>query len=132
MGRGISTPHYHGANVGKIRRIPTIGLDYCYPDGYKKDDEGAGLTILVCRQFESGATLCMRVPRKGTAFEGVVAKVLEWIGEMGYQEIILKCDKESSAVQVQNAIMEKRKDLVEIQSKRLKRIFRVLKINATI
>ena len=114
QGRGIATPHAARDKLRRVHEVPIIGMDYGFPEGNPRDKaqgdpgEKSGLTILVLKDDRSGSVLCTAVPKKGTTFSGVVKKIAEWIDELGYPKVILKCDQEPSILQVQREVQEKR------------------------
>ena len=56
----------------------------------------------------------MVVPRKGSAYKGVVKRVCEWIDGTGYPEVVLKCDKEGAIKQLQNDVQRMRAGRITI------------------
>ena len=103
QGRGICSPHRCRDKIKQIHETPTIVMDYCFPEGRPKKNEGEEpkktFTVLALTEQISGNTYCSIVPKKGTSY-GIVAKIVNWIEEMGHEKIIVKCDNEPSILQV--------------------------------
>ena len=56
--------------------------------------------VLGLKESAHGIVMCSMVPKKGTSYKGVVNKIIDWLDDLGYPEIILKCDQEPSIEQI--------------------------------
>ena len=121
MTRGISSPHRRAQENAEPRQIPTIGFDYCFPEGRGRDapteddqEKPKSQTILVARESAGGATMAVQVPRKGAAHRSVVKYLAQWLRCLGHPRIILKGDSEASIRQLQDDIREMNQDMITI------------------
>lgn len=127
--RGISSPHRTTQGGAEEREIPTISMDYCFPDGRGRGEEGGeeheqggteeqvrGNTILVAREGIGGPTLSLKVPRKGAAYKKVLDYIVQWIRCQGAPRVkfVIKSDSEPSMKQVQDDLRGQNKDLIII------------------
>ena len=103
-----------------MRETPTIGMDYCFPEGRGRDDGGEHgqdrhpQTVLLARESFGGTTLAMQVPRKGAAHRGVVKYLAQWIKGLGYPTVILKGDPEPSIKQLQDELRRTNEDVITV------------------
>ena len=92
-------------------------MDYCFPDGRaqdKSEDISSLMTVLVAKEDVGGGVLSLLVSRKGAANRAVVKTINDWVDQLGYPKVIVKCDNEKSIVQVQKEMQEARTDKITI------------------
>ena len=72
------------------------------------------MTALALKEDGGGAVLSLLVPKKGASNREVGRNINEWVDQLGYPEVIVKCDTEISIVQVQMEMQEATKDKITI------------------
>ena len=118
----------HGAGMGDDERtIPTLSLDYTYlgasaaeeaeiyAEAKRREENGeaavddripaGSVPVLVLHDYRSTGVYAVAVDQKGPSAR-VVARVLEVLGLLGYQKLILKSDQEPALVGLKKAVRE--------------------------
>ena len=61
------------------------------------------------KEDKHGTVMCTVVPKKGASYKMFVRAICDWMDSLGHEELILKCDNESSITELQKEIQNCRK-----------------------
>ena len=91
-----------------------IAMDYAFMTGKDGESEDYQVKILVVKDVLSKYTFCVPVPRKGRdENEWAVSRLIQILEFLGYSNMLLKCDQESSLKAVIDAVKAFRGSSIE-------------------
>ena len=99
-------PHYKQTSDEVAKGLPCVSFDYKTMGESETEDDK--ITVLVGRDRWTKVTFAYVVKGKGLTDSNVVSRVVAFIEALGYPDIRLKADTESSALAVLNKVKEMR------------------------
>ena len=103
-GKAKDKPHHRITDSNNA--IPVIVFDYCF---LGTDDAKENLAIQVMLDTRSHMMFAHVVPRRGMIDEHGAEEMVKDLDQLGYEEVILKCDEEPALMNVQNTVKIRRR-----------------------
>ena len=80
-------------------KVPLLALDYCFLWETSEDNEKKHpVLVIVCRK--SGNIGAVKCEQKGAGDLYAVGYVVNFVGVLGWSEVVLRCDPEASTMQI--------------------------------